>query len=81
MCYGCQLQTLPPTITSAELVEKCGVRPCVRFIENLIKLDKPPAPPKHCYGSHTWKQYTGFREVYEYCIVCDTKRPTPPTKK
>lgn len=28
---------------------------------------------KHCY--HDWVKYVGLRETYEYCKLCDEKRP------
>ncbi len=24
---------------------------------------------------HTWKEYRGLTDVYEYCVHCDAKRP------
>lgn len=31
-----------------------------------------PLPLKSC--NHTWKTYTGLKEVFEYCQYCDRKK-------
>lgn len=29
--------------------------------------------PPICY--HTWKKYVGLTHIYEFCDICDKKRP------
>jgi len=39
---------------------------------NAINSHITPLKTKEC--NHVYKKYVGFKEIYEYCLICDNKK-------
>jgi len=64
------------TLYKLEYFFDMGPEPAQDALQELIDMIKKQGSSKaRCYPwDHKWKQYHGFREIYEFCEICDVKK-------
>lgn len=83
MILGPTMQTLPKSgSTPQSSVKPASMASLQRLQDALLRDSKitkafPGVDKRVSTCNHSFKEYTGFREVYSYCIYCDEKQDKP----